>query len=75
MTNAIPVKTIEKEINSICTKKVTGIRTYSGYNVWSPENFLLFETVSDGKYLIRGFTNKDIRRVIFGKQSETVQIS
>lgn len=73
MTNVIPAKTIEKEINSICTKKVTKTRTYSGYNVWSPETFLLFETISDGKYLIRGFMNKDIRRVVFGTQSETAQ--
>ncbi len=73
MTNVIPAKTIEKEINSICTKKVTKTRTYSGYNVWSPETFLLFETISDGKYLSRGFMNKDIRRVVFGTQSETAQ--
>ena len=73
MTNVIPAKTIEKEINSICMKKVIDTRTYSGYNVWSPETFCLFEAISDGKYLIRGFTNKDIRRGIFGKQSETAQ--
>ena len=36
-------------------------RSYSGYNVWSAETFLLFEAVSDGKYLIRGFTNREIR--------------
>ena len=27
----------------------------------------LFETISDGKYLIRGFTNKDIRIILHPK--------
>lgn len=61
MQNIIPAKTIEKEINSICCRKKPGGRNYSGYNVWSAETFLLFESVSDGKYLIRGFTNREIR--------------
>ena len=61
MQNIIPAKTIEKEINSICCRKKLGGRNYSGYNVWSAETFLLFESVSDGKYLIRGFTNREIR--------------
>ena len=61
MQNIIPAKTIEKEINSICTRKKVEGRSYSGYNVWSAETFLLFEAVSDGKYLIRGFTNREIR--------------
>lgn len=39
-------------------------RTYSGYNVWSEDTTLPFETISDGKYLIRGFTNQEIRHCI-----------
>lgn len=64
MQNIIPAKTIEKEINSICSRKNVKGRTYSGYNVWSEDTFLLFETISDGKYLIRGFTNREIRHSI-----------
>lgn len=64
MQNVIPTKTIEKEINSICSRKNVKGRTYSGYNVWSEDTFLLFETISDGKYLIRGFTNREIRHSI-----------
>ena len=45
-------------------KKKVRNRSYTGYNVWSPETFQLFETISDGRYLIRGFTNKEIRRRI-----------
>ena len=64
MQNIIPAKTIEKEINSICSLKKLEGRSYSGYNVWSADTFLLFEPVSDGKYLIRGFTNREIRHSI-----------
>ena len=71
--NVIPVKSIEKEINSICEKKVDRGRTYTGYNVWSPETFQLFEAISDGKYLIRGFTNQEIRRSICRGNPDTAK--
>lgn len=64
MCNVIPVQSIEKEIDSICTKKTVHGRNYTGYNVWLPETFQLFEEISDGRYLIRGFTNQEIRRAI-----------
>ena len=57
-------KTIEREINSICSRKKVKGRTYSGYSVWSIDTTLLFETISDGKYLIREFTNHKIRHSI-----------
>lgn len=65
MHNILPVKSIEKELNEICGKKIVHGKHYTGYNVWSPETFQLFETISDGKYLIRGFTNQEIRRRIY----------
>lgn len=71
MCNVIPKKSIEKEINSICTGKVIKNRHYTGYNVWEPETFLLFETITDGKYLIRGFTNQDIRKRIHPKNADS----
>jgi len=62
MCNVIPKGSIEKEINGVCSKKTFKGRCYTGYNVWEPETFHLFEAISDGSYLIRGFTNRDIRR-------------
>ena len=73
MCNIIPAGSIEKEINGICGKKVMGNRTYTGYNVWSVETFRLFETISDGKYVIRGFTNKEIRRSICTDNPDTAR--
>ena len=73
LCNVIPAKSIEKEINGICGKKVDQGRTYTGYNVWSPETFRLFEAISDGKYLIRGFTNQEIRRNICRGNPDTAR--
>lgn len=73
MHNVIPVQSIEKEINGICGKKTVNGKTYTGYNVWSPEVFQLFEEISDGKYLIRGFTNKDIRNALSRGDSDSAK--
>lgn len=73
--NIIPQKSIEKEINSVCAKKKVHGRQYTGYHVWSPETFALFEAISDGKYLIRGFTNKEIRKTLYPQKASSKQIS
>lgn len=73
MQNIIPQKSLEKEINGVCGKKTVKGRAYTGYNVWSSETFLLFETISDGKYLIRGFTNQDIRRSLCRGNADTAK--
>lgn len=46
-------------------------RTYTGYNVWSPETFRLFEVISNEKYLVCGFTNRDIRREIYDNDPDS----
>ncbi len=73
MCNIIPVQSIEKEINEICGNKRIRGRNYTGYNVWSQETFGLFETISDGKYLIRGFTNQEIRRSIVPQNPDSAK--
>lgn len=64
MQDIVPAGSIEKEINGICSPKTVNGKIHTGYNVWHPETFRLFEEISSGKYLIRGFTNQDIRRSI-----------
>ena len=71
MHDIIPVKSLEKEINGICGRKTVKGRVFTGFNVWSAETFQLLETVSDGRYLIRGFTNKDICRRLFQNTPDT----
>lgn len=65
LQNIIPVKGLEKEINKICGRKTVKGKTITGFNVWEPDTFQLFETISQGKYLIKGFTNRDIRAELF----------
>ena len=73
MCHVIPQKSVEEEINHVCQKKKVKGKTYSGYNVWSPETFHLFETICDGRYLIRGFTNRDIRQSLYKKGAESAK--
>lgn len=73
MHDIVPAESIEKEINAVCGRKTVKGRTVTGFNVWSAETFCLFETVSDGCYLIRGFTNRDIRRRLFPNEPDTPQ--
>lgn len=73
MCDIVPAKSIEKEINSVCDRKTVKGRHFTGFNVWSEETLRLFETISDGRYLIRGFTNRDIRRIIFQISPDTPQ--
>lgn len=67
LQDIVPAGSIEREINEVCGKKTVRGKTVTGYNVWSKETMQLFETISDGKYLIRGFTNKDIRIILYPK--------
>lgn len=73
MCHVIPQKSVEEEINHVCQKKKVKGKTYSGYNVWSPETIHLFETICDGRYLIRGFTNRDIRQSLYKKGAESAK--
>ena len=65
MVDIIPVKSTLDEIGKICSGKKVDGKKVTGFNVWSPEVVRIMETVSDGKYLISGFRNKDIGKTIF----------
>ena len=74
LQDIVPAGSIEREINGVCEKKTVRGKTVTGYNVWSKETMQLFEAISDGKYLIRGFTNKDIRDVLYPKNPSEKKI-
>lgn len=74
MRGILPVKSIEKEINAICGGITKKGRHFTGYNVWAVETFLLFETICEGKYLIRGFTNQELRRALYQKDPDDPKI-
>ncbi len=65
MTDIVPAKSTLDEIGTVCSGKKVDGKTVTGFNVWSPEVVLIMETICDGKYLINGFRNKDIRKTVF----------
>ena len=65
MIDIVPVKSTLEEIGKICSNKKVGGKIVTGFNVWSPEMILIMETINDGRYLINGFQNKDIRCKIY----------
>lgn len=73
MKNIVPQKSLEKEISAVCGKKTVKGKSFTGFHVWEEETFHLFETISDGSYLIRGFTNQDIRKVLGRREAEPVK--
>ena len=64
MVDIVPVRSTLEEIGKICSGKKVNGKSVPGFNVWSPDVVLIMETVCDGRYLISGFRNKDIRQVI-----------
>lgn len=65
MVDIVPVRSVQQEISSICSGKTVRGKRVPAFNVWSPDVLRIMETVSDGRYLINGFRNKDIGKTIF----------
>ena len=64
MTDIVPVKSTIEEIEKICSGKKQNGKKVTGFNVWSPDVVRIMETVCDGRFIIQGFRNKDIREKI-----------
>lgn len=58
-------KTPVELIENISEKRDFNNRPYSGYNLLNGDTIHLFEILSNGSYLIHGFTNKDIRNQFY----------
>ncbi len=54
-----------KEIKNVSEKIEVNNRTITGFNLLNNETLKLLQVISNGKYLINGFTNKSIRKEIF----------
>lgn len=65
LVDIVPVNSTLEELGTVCSGKIVKGKKVSGFNVWSPDVMRIMETVSDGKYLISGFRNKDIAKAIF----------
>ncbi len=67
MVDIVPVRSVQQEIGAVCSGKTVNGKHVPGFNVWSPDVIRIMEAVSDGRYLVNGFRNKDIAVTIFPK--------
>lgn len=65
LQNVVPVRSAQEEIQQVCARKTENGKAYTGFNVWEKETLRMFRVISDGKYLLSGFTNKAICRQIY----------
>ncbi len=65
LADIVPVRSTLEETGTVCSGKTIKGKKVSGFNVWSPDVVHIMETVSNGRYLISGFRNKDIAKAIF----------
>lgn len=66
MENIVPVTSVLKDVEKVCeSKKDEKGRTTAGLNVWKKETYHLLKVISDGRYLLKGFRNSDIRAVLY----------
>ena len=67
--DALPLIDLDKptlnEIKNISESIKVNSKTISGFNLLNKETLKILQTISNGKYLINGFTNKSIRKEIF----------
>ncbi len=70
ISDIVPVKSVQKEIGSVCSGKTVKGKHVPGFNVWSPDVLRIMEAVSDGRYLVNGFRNKDIAKSIFPRMQD-----
>jgi hypothetical protein len=75
LNNIIPKGSIDKELDSLCGKVEVKGRTYTGFNVWEKETFRLLCELSSASFLIRGFTNADIRNALWKKEDACLAIN
>ena len=59
-TEVVPLK----EIKRISASKEINKRRYSGFNILNEATLTLFQALSKGEYLIKGFNNKEIREFL-----------
>lgn len=62
-----PVDMIEKISSSI----IINDRRYSGFNILKEETLQLFDILSNGSFIIKGFTNRDIRIKLYASEDIT----
>ena len=61
----VPVKSVIEKIESVTGKKTVNGKTVTGLNVWDKKVYAQFQIISDGRFIIHGFKNSDVRDLLF----------
>jgi len=65
LNNIIPKGSIDKELDALCSKINLDGKSFSGFNVFEKDTFRLFTELANASFIIRGFTNFDIRHALW----------
>ena len=65
LENIIPARSVQSEIQDICARRTEKGKVFTGFNVWEKETLQMFRVISDGRYLISGFTNKAVCQSLY----------
>ena len=77
--NALPEIDIDNvpisEIEKLSSPIIVNDRKYTGFNILEKDTLKLFSIISNGKYLVNGFTNKQIRVEYFNNDISQIEIN
>ena len=68
-------KSALSEVKNISEKIEVNNKTITGFNLLNKETLKVLQVISNGKYLINGFTNKSIRKEIFDNSESSYIIN
>ncbi len=74
LADAIPTNELITEVEKVCSNVKSKNKSYTGFNLLSPETCNLFLAIMNGAHHINGFTNKDVRRIIYSKEYNEVKV-
>ena len=74
LVEAVPTNEIITEIEKICSHVKSKKKSYTGFNVLSPDTCQLFLAIMNGAFHINGFANKDIRQIIYPNSFDDTKI-
>ena len=77
--NALPEIDIDNvpisEIEKLSSPIIVNDRKYTGFNILEKDTLKLFSIISNGKFLVNGFTNKQIRVEYFNNDISQIEIN
>ena len=70
MEGIVPVKSVIEKIEHVTGKKTVNGKKVTGMNVWNKDIYHQLQIIADGRFLIHGFRNRDVRDLLFPEIQE-----